>query len=122
MRIFTLTACIAALLSGCQRTEPAKVKAESTSGKSEAADEIATERAKLTTEDRAAVEAQEWCAINTEERLGSMGAPIKIEIKGQPVFICCKGCKRKAEADADKTLATVERLKVKAKAEKTSNR
>jgi hypothetical protein len=121
MRFIATTAMFAALLTGCQRSEPAKVKTEATSVKPGAESEIATERAKLSAEDRAAVEAQEWCAINTDERLGSMGAPIRLDIKGQPVFICCKGCKRKAEADPDKTLATVERLKAKAKAEKPSN-
>ena len=79
------------------------------------ADEVAAERAKLDPADRALVEAQEWCVVNTDERLGSMGAPIKLDIKGQAVFICCKGCKRKAEADPDKTLAKVEELKAKAK-------
>ena len=85
---------------------------------SPAGDEVAAERAKLDPADRALVEAQEWCVVRTDERLGSMGAPIKLDIKGQPVFICCKGCKRKAEADPDKTLAKVAELKAKAKAEK----
>lgn len=75
--------------------------------------EVAAERAKLSPEDRALVEAQEWCAINTGERLGSMGPPLKLDIKGQPVFLCCGGCRKKAEADPDKTLAKVAELKAK---------
>ena len=78
------------------------------------ADEVAAERAKLDPADRALVEAQEWCAVSTDERLGSMGPPIKLDIKGTPVLICCKGCKRKAEADPDATLATVAELKARA--------
>ena len=85
-----------------------------------AGDEVAAERAKLDPADRALVEAQEWCVVSTDERLGSMGAPIKLDIKGQPVFVCCKGCKKKAEADPDKTLAKVAELKAKAKSEKGS--
>ena len=50
-----------------------------------------------------------------DERLGSMGTPIKLMIKDKPVFICCGGCKKKAEADADKTLAKVEELKERKK-------
>ena len=46
-----------------------------------------------------------------------MGPPIKIELKGQPVYLCCKGCQKRAEADPDKTLATVAALKAKVKAE-----
>ena len=38
-------------------------------------------------------------------------------VNGQPVFICCKSCQKKALADADKTLAKVKELKAKAKAE-----
>jgi len=83
-----------------------------------AKDEVGSERAKLTAEDRSLVEAQEWCVVSNDERLGSMGLPIKLTIKGQPVFICCSGCKKKAEADPEKTLAKFEELKVKAKAEK----
>lgn len=78
--------------------------------------EVQKERGKLSPEDRALVDAQEWCVISQEERLGSMGAPIKLMIKDQPVFICCKGCKKKAESDPDKTLATVAELKAKAQA------
>jgi hypothetical protein len=70
-------------------------------------------RDKLSAEDRALVEAQEWCVVSTEERLGSMGAPIKLDINGQPVFICCKGCKKSAERDPEKTLATLAELKAK---------
>jgi hypothetical protein len=80
--------------------------------------EILEVRSKLSTEDRALVDAQEWCVVSSDEKLGSMGAPIKLSIKGQPVFVCCGGCKRKAEADPDKTLAKIEELKAKAKAAK----
>ncbi len=80
--------------------------------------EVRAERDKLPPEDRALVDAQEWCAISTGERLGSMGPPLKVTVKDQPVFICCKGCQKKALADPDKTLATVAGLKAKAKAER----
>jgi hypothetical protein len=84
----------------------------------EESSEITAVRAKLSPEDKALVEAQEWCVISTEERLGSMGAPIKLDIKGQPVFVCCAGCQKKAKADPDATLAKVAELKAKAKQEK----
>ncbi len=89
-----------------------------TSNDSANPDDVAVERAKLSPADRALVEAQEWCVVSTDERLGSMGPPLKLDIKGQPVFVCCKGCKRKAESDPDKTLAKVAELKAKAKAER----
>src|SRR5262249_3435145 len=48
--------------------------------------------AKLSPEDRKAAEAQKWCAIETENELGAMGTPIKVVLKGEPVFLCCKMC------------------------------
>ena len=77
--------------------------------------DIKAERAKLSPEDQTLVAAQEFCAIS-DERLGEMGPPVKLVIKGQPVFLCCGGCKKKALADPDKTLAKVEELKAKVKA------
>ncbi|MFO0936361.1 MAG: hypothetical protein U0798_07615 [Gemmataceae bacterium] len=74
---------------------------------------MAAEQAKLSPVDRALVEAQEWCVISTDERLGSMGAPIKLYIKGQTVFVCCSGCQKKAESNPDKTLATLAAHKAK---------
>jgi hypothetical protein len=92
---------------------PAVVTASKEPEKTEEVDEVAAERAKLSDADRKLVEAQEWCAISHEERLGSMGAPIKIDIKGESVFICCKGCKKRAEANPEKTLKEVAELKAK---------
>jgi hypothetical protein len=46
----------------------------------------------------------------------------KLDIKGRPVFICCKGCRKKAEADPDRTLAKVEELKAKAKDEREAKK
>src|SRR4051812_32238730 len=53
--------------------------------------EIRESLAKLSAEDRKLAEAQKWCAIEDESRLGSMGVPMKILVKGEPVFLCCKG-------------------------------
>ncbi len=77
-------------------------------------DEVTAERNKLSPADRALVDAQEWCAISDEQELGAMKAPIKLDIGGQPVFICCAGCKRKAESNPEATLAKVAELKAKA--------
>lgn len=78
---------------------------------------IARSRAGLSPEDQRLVNEQEWCVVSTDERLGSMGKPIKVMINDQPVFLCCAGCRKKAEANPDQTLATLEQLKEKSKAE-----
>ena len=67
--------------------------------------------AKLTPEDRTAAEAQKYCAIAEGSFLGSMGAPLKLVMDGKPVFLCCKGCVTKAQANPTATLAKVEVLK-----------
>ena len=102
------------VLSGCDTgaTKPAGKTAK------DSTEVIAAERAKLSPEDRALVEAQEWCVVQNDERLGSMGPPIKLDIKGQPVFVCCKSCKTKAEKDPEATLAKVEELKARARSER----
>jgi hypothetical protein len=79
---------------------------------------IEANRARLSPEDRALVEAQEWCVEGG--RLGSMGTPVKVMVKGQPVFLCCDHCEAGALKDPDKTLAKVEQLKAKKAAAKAS--
>lgn len=104
-------------VAGCGRpSAPPRVAAPATVTDGEG-ESVRAERAKLSPEDRALVDSQEWCVISSDERLGSMGPPLKLDIKGQPVFVCCKGCRKKAEADPDKTLKKVEQLKSKAKAQ-----
>jgi hypothetical protein len=113
-------ALLAFALAGCN-DKPASVaqKAASPGAASSGpapslpADEVAAERAKLSPEDRALVEAQEWCVMQEDERLGSMGPPIKLEVKGKTVFVCCGGCKKEALANPDATLAKLEALKAK---------
>jgi len=72
--------------------------------------------AQLSDEDRPLAEAQGYCVV-TSEPLGSMGPPIKLVVNEQPVFVCCKGCEKKAKSNPDKTLAKVEELKTKVKSE-----
>lgn len=57
----------------------------------------------LSDEDRALAEAQVICPV-TEVRLGSMGmgTPVKLEIEGRTVFICCEGCRDGWVSEPDK--------------------
>ena len=49
----------------------------------------------LSPTDRESVERQKTCPV-TGLALGSMGTPIKVELGGRTVWICCEGCKKKA--------------------------
>lgn len=76
---------------------------------------IEAARAKLPAEDRALADAQDYCPVMPKQRLGSMGVPVKVVIKGEPVFLCCKGCKGTAEDDPDEVLKAARELKAEGK-------
>lgn len=84
---------------------------QATDTSNEADAEITAALAELSEEDRLAAAAQKFCAVELDSRLGSMGAPFKLMIEGQPVFLCCEGCKDAAVADPKATLASVQQLK-----------
>lgn len=67
--------------------------------------------AKLSSTDRKLAEKQAFCVVNEEGRLGSMGAPVKLTIQGQPVFLCCDGCRDRALENPAATLARAKRLR-----------
>lgn len=116
---------VVALTMGCQtQTSPAKTaSSQATAGtaqddlQAEAADpKVSAALAKLSSQDQPIAKAQQFCAVLNQSRLGSMGTPIKLEIKGKPVFVCCAGCKAKALKNPDETLAKVAALKSASKA------
>ena len=90
--------------------EKAKDGAEAAPSKDEMEAKIAANLAKLSDEDRAIAAKQSVCPISGE-RLGtpSMGVPVKLTLNDQPVFICCTGCQKDAEADPEKTLAKIKK-------------
>ncbi|OHB86002.1 MAG: hypothetical protein A2V98_26525 [Planctomycetes bacterium RBG_16_64_12] len=53
--------------------------------------------------DRKLALAQRICPV-TQAALGSMGVPIKITLRGRPVFLCCKGCVGMAKRNPDEIL------------------
>ena len=61
----------------------------------------------LSPEDRQVVDSQRSCPVLPQNRLGSMGTPVKLMIDGQPVFLCCEGCRTTALKDPQKTLKKV---------------
>ena len=67
--------------------------------------------AKLSEKDRRIALEQQFCPVLTHSRLGSMGVPVKLTVKGQPVFICCASCKDKALEHPEQTLAEVAKFK-----------
>jgi uncharacterized protein (TIGR03000 family) len=72
----------------------------------EALDELSPANRKLAAE-------QKFCAIVPENLLGAMGKPVKVTLKGQPVFVCCKECVKEARDNPDQTLATARELRAR---------
>jgi hypothetical protein len=106
-RVGTLVLC-AAILAGAGCNDP-----KSTPAAGGETDKIKAALDKLPAEDRSLAAQQVFCAVETDNRLGSMGTPFKVMVKNKPVFLCCKGCEKRALEDPDKTLQTVEELKSK---------
>ena len=63
---------------------------------------------KATQADATAVAAQKLCPVMNES-LMEMGGPWKVYAKGQPIFVCCKGCIAKVEQNPDFYLAKATR-------------
>jgi membrane fusion protein, copper/silver efflux system len=78
--------------------------------------------AKLDPADRALAEEQRTCPVLEGSRLGAMGVPVKLNLRGKTVFICCKNCIGRAEADPDAVLARAEQLREKAKERATASK
>lgn len=70
-------------------------------------DKMKAELAKLPPEDAESALKQHVCPVSGE-MLGVMGPPIKVEVNGKQVWICCEGCREKLLADPDKYLAKLE--------------
>ena len=65
------------------------------------ADDVAANLAKLSDSDRVLADKQQVCLVG-DEPLGAMGVPIKLDVDGTPIFICCAGCEDAILADKEK--------------------
>jgi YHS domain-containing protein len=59
-----------------------------------------------TAADAALIARQKVCPV-MDEPLGGMGNPIKVMVGDKPIFLCCKGCIKKIQAEPAKYLAMV---------------
>ncbi len=56
--------------------------------------------------DASAIAAQKVCPV-MDEPLGGMGTPIKVMVGDKPIYLCCKGCIKKIQAEPAKYLTMV---------------
>jgi hypothetical protein len=66
--------------------------------------------AKLGAEDRRLAEQQRYCPVMPEIRLGQMGMPYKVVLKGVPLIVCCKNCVEQAQENPEVALAKAREL------------
>lgn len=86
---------------------------------SEMTAEITEALSKLSPADRALAVKQRLCPV-TEMPLGSMGMPIKVDVSGTPVFICCEGCREPLLDEPEKHLANLKKSTAEAQASEES--
>ena len=51
---------------------------------------------------------QKTCPV-TDEKLGKMGTPVPVTIKGYTMYVCCPGCMKTVQGDPDQYIAKVMR-------------
>jgi YHS domain-containing protein len=94
---------------GC--VKDAKKSGDATVATTKKLTKVSATLAKLPPDERMAIEAQKYCAVQPKNFLGPMGAPVKLQIEGKTVYVCCNGCKKGAQANPTATLSMVEKLK-----------
>jgi hypothetical protein len=88
-----------ALAAGYFGASRAEVAASAPAPKREPAD-----LAGLAPVDRDRATEQATCPV-TGKRLGSMGTPVKVVVKGRTIFLCCQGCEGSIRDSPEKYLA-----------------
>jgi len=97
--------------SGGKGGPPATVRPSTPEGGNAIEAKVRAELDKLSADDRREAERQRFCPVQTANRIGAMGAPAKVVLRGQPVFLCCEACEDQAKGNEQKTLAKVHELK-----------
>lgn len=100
---------------GCSSSEPGAAQQSAESGTNASLDwktgldaEVVTALSELSEADRTAALDQKICPVS-EKPLGSMGAPIKVAVDGQEVFVCCEACVATVKENPDEYLAKLKK-------------
>src|SRR5262245_24889925 len=115
--LLSVLAIVFALSGGCsqEKAKPPAVVEEEVVEEVEVPalstdDDVTAGLAALGEADRAAAVAQKVCPVS-DEPLGAMGTPIKVNVKGRDVFLCCESCRDSILGDPDKYLAKLDAKK-----------
>jgi Cu(I)/Ag(I) efflux system membrane fusion protein len=92
------------LLDAEARLNPAVAADYFGAGRTTTAPPPATPQPSTGSSDQDLIARQKVCPV-TGEDLGSMGGPVKVEVAGRVVFICCEGCEAALRKDPQKYLS-----------------
>jgi hypothetical protein len=73
--------------------------------------EVKANLARLDPEDQRVAERQKYCPVMPQIRLGEMGPPFKVVLKGETFFVCCKTCVRQAPKEPETILAQLKEIR-----------
>jgi hypothetical protein len=73
-------------------------------------EEIRVNLARLGPEDQQLAVQQKYCPMMKGVRLGEMGPPCKVTVKGVAVFVCCENCARAALDDPEAASTRIQEL------------
>ena len=97
----------AAAISGCARDEPAPPTGDTSNADAwqQGLDpDVAAALSELSKADRDIALEQRTCPVSGKT-LGSMGKPIKVNVQGEDVFVCCDACVDTIKENPDEYLA-----------------
>jgi hypothetical protein len=89
---------------GPATTPPLTDHAEHQDSAEDSGEEVREALAGLSPDDRQSAQRQRICPVSGE-LLGSMGEPIKLEVEGREVWICCAGCENALRKDPERYFA-----------------
>ncbi len=118
LRRVNLLVLSVAIMAGCSDLPDPGVLQAPSDNSTEAVKDVSPELqakiqaaiAKLSPADQVLAKAQKYCPVQ-KALLGTMGKPDRIEIEGQPVFLCCAACADDARAEPKKMLKLVAQFK-----------
>ena len=103
-----LGASLANIMLACRFAHYLKCILRDNLGKNTTPEKMKAELAKLSPVDAASAEKQHFCPVSGD-MLGAMGAPIKVDVDGQQVWICCEGCRDSLLENPDEYLAKLKK-------------
>jgi YHS domain-containing protein len=112
MCLFSALLFLLATSAGCTDSAQPKVAEDASPAAAAQAtaptDEVAEALAKLDPADREVATQQAVCPVS-DEKLGSMGAPVKVVHDGHDVYLCCAGCQEDFAKKPQKFLAKLKK-------------